>query len=171
MEVSSPTHTSRETICLSIMLSSCFVSFSFRFCTFQQQMSTTGSCFKLLTSWNISGVFIGTLEKLFMMLCIFGSWPISAFTPLTQKHRTWGWGWKGEGSIARNDNSERYEMKFFFGQHSFSHGLVIGAGYLDAGGKVCHYTQKNMCIYIKATSFLFIGRKFPGTVKRDLFIP
>lgn len=72
-----------ENVYLSIMVSICFVSLSFRFCTFQQERSTNGSCFKLLTSWNISGVFIGTLEKLFMTLCIFGSWPISAFTALT----------------------------------------------------------------------------------------
>lgn len=103
----------RENIYLSIMLSICFVSFSFRFCTFKQERSTTGSCFELLTSWNISGVFIGTLEKLFRMLCMFGSWPISSFTALTQEHRTLRGGWKGEGSIARNGNSERYEMKYW----------------------------------------------------------
>lgn len=37
----------------------------------------------------------------------------------------------------------RWNTEFFFGQPSFRHGLVIVAGYLDAGGKVCHYTQNN----------------------------
>lgn len=37
-----------DNIYLPIMLSVCFVSFSFRFCTFQQERSTTGSGFKVL---------------------------------------------------------------------------------------------------------------------------
>lgn len=81
----------------------------------------------------------------------------------------------GEENISRNDNSERYDMigytEFFFGQPSFRHGLLTVAGFLDVGGKVCHYPQKKKYIYIKAMSFFFIGRKFPSTIKRDLFIP
>lgn len=83
----------------------------FMFCTFQQKRFSTGSFFELFCCWNTSRVFIGILGKLFIMLHIVGSWP--AFASVTQEHRTWGQGWKGKENISRNDNSERYDMKYW----------------------------------------------------------
>lgn len=113
MKVSSPTGTSVGKHLLSIMLSICFVPFSFRLCRFQQDRSSVGSCFELFSSWNTSGVFIGILEKLFIMLHMAGSWPIFAFAAVTPEHRTWVKGWKGKENISRNDNSERHDMKYW----------------------------------------------------------
>lgn len=62
-----------------------------------------------------------------------------------------------------------WNTEFFFGQPFFRDGLLTVAGFLDVGDKVRHFPQ-NINIY-KSYELFLTGRKFPSTIKRDLFIP
>lgn len=155
MEVSSPTHTSMGKYLLVNNVIHLFNFILFHSCFGSAHFSNRGPQLEVVSNFSL----LETLVECLLGLWRSCSWCCAYLEADPYLHsQIWhkrtkpgSEGGRGKealpGMIILKDM--RWNTEFLFGQPSFRYGLIIVAGYLDAGGKVCHYTHtKKKNIYI-----------------------